>query len=181
MIVPFSLNKKIAVFSLLFCFLLDPIIGTFTYFYVKRTFIKIEVKNKISSGISRDKLVLLKFSVEESKKKLNWKHSREFEYNHNMYDVVEKKTIGDTVYYWCYYDHEEAELNRKIEKLIDRASNRSTKLITDLYYLMYFFKSLYCPLFFDLSFPTPQILGKKENQFSYLYSSIFISPSTPPP
>ena len=56
------------------------------------------------AGIDKSELVLFKFSKEETTTKLNWKHAKEFEFNQQMYDVVEKQVSKDSIHYWCWWD-----------------------------------------------------------------------------
>lgn len=105
--------KSITAGLLLCCVFVDPVIASFTWLYYQKAIIKREVKRQIIAGIDEDDLVLLKFSKEEAKTKLRWEHSKEFEYNRQMYDVVKTMTLGGMVYYWCWLDHEETKLNRR--------------------------------------------------------------------
>jgi len=82
--------------------------------------VKAQVESHIISTVSEDKLVLLKFSKEESEMLVRWEHPREFEYKRQMYDVVRKKTVGDTIYFWCWWDREETQLKREMERIASR-------------------------------------------------------------
>ncbi len=55
-------------------------------------------------------MVRLKFSKTEITTKLNWKHSKEFEFNNQMYDVVDKVVTRDSIRYWCWWDFKETEI-----------------------------------------------------------------------
>ena len=90
----------------------------FVYLQVEKAGLKREIKWKMIGGLDQNELVLLKFSKEETKEKLQWEHSKEFEYNGQMYDVVSKEIRGDTIYYRCWWDHEETALNKKLKKLV---------------------------------------------------------------
>lgn len=70
------------------------------------------------AGIDKSELELLKFSKAEIEQKLLWKHNREFQYQGEFYDVVQKETRGDSVFYWCWWDQEETELEKKLQKLV---------------------------------------------------------------
>lgn len=135
----------------------------------------------IDEGMDKSELVLLKFTKKETRTKLRWEHSREFEYNHRMYDIVEKKTVGDTVYYWCWYDHMETMLNFKLEELVSQAVDRSEGSQKKRSFLASSIKSLYCIFSFDINFSLSQLLNKPEGLFSDLYPKFSIQPPTPPP
>ncbi len=80
-----------------------------------------EIKRKIIAGIDKNELVLLKFSEKDKQNLLKWEHSKEFEYLGEMYDVVETNTVGDTTFYWCWWDYEETKLNKQLSKLVHAA------------------------------------------------------------
>lgn len=88
--------------------------------YQKHT-VRKEIKRQIINGLDKNDLVLLKFSSTESNSKLKWEHDKEFEYSGIMYDVIESKTKGDSVYYWCWQDDDETELNGNINTLAAQA------------------------------------------------------------
>ncbi len=104
-------------------------------------------------GIDRSELVLLKFSKEETQSQLRWEHAGEFEFRGEMYDIVEQTQLGDSIYYWCWWDYEETQLNLKLQSLLagvlDHNPDRKavSKRLTD------FFQKLFhetVPLWKDL-------------------------------
>jgi len=173
--------KSIVVFVLLSCLLVDPMIGTFTWLHYKKTMVKKEVERQILEGIDKDELIIFKFSKEETRTKLRWEHPREFEYNHKMYDIVETKTVGNTVYYHCYYDHEETMLNRELEELAKKALGEKPKIRKEIMLLTPHFKSLYCLFSFHGEVSISRLIYKQAGLFYHLYSQILIQPPTPPP
>ena len=112
--------KTSVVIFLIFC-LTAPFTGTYIFLGYKKNKIKSEVNELILKEKAKKDLVVLKFTHEESKTRLTWKHAREFEYNGQMYDIVDQKTEGDFIAYTCYKDHKETRLNREKEKLIAKA------------------------------------------------------------
>jgi len=173
--------KYLTVFMLLSCLLIDPMVGTFTWMHYKKTLVKKDVQKKINKGIDQDKLVLLQFSKKETETELRWSHPREFEYNHKMYDIVETKTEGDTVYYWCWYDHEETMLKREMEKVADKALGKDCKIGNETAILMSIAKNLYFPFLWNGDVSVPDILCHQDILFYHLYSQILFQPPTPPP
>ena len=94
-------------------------------------------------GINRERLVLLKFTKEEAQLKLQWEHAEEFEYHHQMYDVVSTVTKHDTIYYWCLPDEEETKLNRHLRELATKTAENDQQNKKDQKQLLYFYESLY--------------------------------------
>lgn len=120
--------KQAIAITLLICFI-APLGGTYIWLHQQKRQIKKQVKRHLIAGLSKNQLVLLKFTKADEQKKLRWEHAKEFEYNHQMYDVVTKQTIGDTTYYRCWWDNEETQLNKKLHTLLAKAlgTNKANK------------------------------------------------------
>ncbi len=136
------MNRKILGILLFFCLVL-PVAVSFLFLNNQLKQVKREVKRKIIAGIDKNELVLLKFTESQKKKQLKWKHSKEFQYNGEMYDIVETEIKGDTTYYWCWWDYKETKLNQKLEKLLSFALQNNPKKQKHQILLKNFFKSLY--------------------------------------
>jgi len=132
-------------------------------------------------GLEASELVLLKFTATASETKLKWAHSKEFEYNHQMYDVVETKIIGDTIYYWCWWDHLETKLNQQLSQLANKAFQDDPQNQEKHRWLLSYFKSLY---FIENFYPhllPPGTRRLRYAEYCSLYISASIQPPAPPP
>lgn len=109
--------KKLFPIFLLLC-LAAPFALTYSYLKVEKHQLKRSIKHQIIDGINKSELVLLRFSKKEIKEKLEWEHSKEFEYEGEMYDVVEKVETTDSVSYWCWWDYEETRLNKQLAGIL---------------------------------------------------------------
>lgn len=166
---------------LLFCLFVDPVIGTFAWLHCQKTILQKDVQQQIRDGMDREDLILLKFSKKEVLAELDWEHPGEFRYNHQMYDVVETITLGDTVYYWCWQDHEETQLNRHLEVLAARVLGKDRKIKEKDERLNPSFKSLYCTTAVLRNDQAPRLLPMPLRPATDPYSSLRIRPPTPPP
>ena len=173
--------KYLSVFILLSCLLIDPMVGPFTWMHYKKALVKKDVQKKIDEGIDQNKLVVLKFSKQETQTELRWSHPGEFEYNRKMYDIVETKTVGNTVYYKCWYDHEETMLNQKMQEVAQKALGKDPKISRKIAILFSSSQTLFGPIFFSGDVSIPEILCQKAGLFHHLYSQILFKPPTPPP
>jgi hypothetical protein len=106
---------------LLVCCLLLPFSGTYIFFHLKEIQIKKDVNTFIHNNIEEKDIITLRFSAEEIRTKLTWKHSREFVFDGHMYDIVDQGREGNSYWYRCYRDHKETRLYKEKEKLIARA------------------------------------------------------------
>jgi hypothetical protein len=155
----------------------------FLYLHFEKAALKREIKWKMVAGIDQNELVLLKFSKEEAEKQLRWEHSNEFEYEGQMYDVVSKEIKGDTIYYRCWWDHEETALNKKLQELVaqtfdkDKDKQRTQKQLTN------YFQSFFCSTLFEWQATVPEDLVEIYQTIVYEdnFSTIRLSPPTPPP
>lgn len=143
--------------------------------------VKKEIKKQIINGIDINELTLLEFSKIESQQKLEWEHSREFEYNGKMYDIVESKVKDDSVYYWCWEDNEETELNIKLNTLAEKDVGSNNTNNENLKRLSNFLFSL----FYSNEDPFNTENNKKSSSLSAYYINNYLSlptnPLTPPP
>lgn len=173
---------KSRVFSiiLILCFV-APVTTTYIILKYQKKQVKREVKWKMIAGIDKEELVLLKFTQEEKRTQLKWKHSKEFEYKGEMYDIVESKLVGDTTYYWLWWDHEETKLNKQLSHLVSYALGQNPKNKENQKRLQNFFKSLY---FSEDVRKESLVFLEVENKYYFsekFYHSIFLTPPVPPP
>ena len=163
------------------CFPADQAVGAFTWLHIRKMIVKKEVRRHIIAGPEEDRLVLLKFSKNETDALLRWEHSTEFEYNGQMYDVVETWTRGDTVYYRCWWDREETRLNNRLRELAARALKESPKVGGENDSWSFFYKSLPFAVDGEWKIRTPELSGEPSWAHPDTYSSIVSRPPTPPP
>ncbi|WP_343785506.1 hypothetical protein [Wandonia haliotis] len=102
---------------LLIAVLYIPFLGLRTYFELERKQIRKEVKRKLMSEVPVDQLVELRFSKHTIDREVNWKHSKEFEYRGEMYDIVYRKEKNDSLFFHCWWDREETALNQRVNQL----------------------------------------------------------------
>ncbi len=113
------IKTALALILLLGLFL--PFAGSYLFFNYREKTVKKEVSALILSGIKEDQLVNLTFATAEIDKQLTWKHSREFEFDGHMYDIVRQSMHGDSITYACFRDHKETRLFREKHKTIAKA------------------------------------------------------------
>ncbi|MBI2280155.1 MAG: hypothetical protein HYU68_05650 [Bacteroidetes bacterium] len=162
--------------------MVTPFMGSYFWLKHHKKLIKKEVKKQMIAGMDKSELILLKFTKTETETKLDWKHSKEFEYNDQMFDVVEKETHGDTTSYLCWLDRAETKLNKRLRELVTLTLGNNAQNQNQQKQLTHFLKSLYCTQLnvFKLNNPinkSPRIYETKI--FSLLFKIDTIP--TPPP
>ncbi len=108
--------KKSISILLLISFII-PFWGAVTILQFQKTKTRIEVKKQIKAGLFPEELTLLKFSKMEARALLHWEHNKEFEFNGQMYDIIERGQSGDSLWFLSYWDHHETKIKRKLNKL----------------------------------------------------------------
>jgi hypothetical protein len=176
-----ELKVKITTIILFIC-LTAPVVITFPILKYQKKLIKREIKWKIIAGMDKSELVLLKFSKRDLND-LNWKHSKEFEYKSQMYDIVEFQKKNDTSYYWCWWDHAETALNKKLNSIVIGALGHNQDNKENLFYLDAFYKNLFCESNFNLYRNKQVFVDSKINYFydENKYCSFIFPPIPPPP
>lgn len=161
--------------------LIIPFTTVYFLFQYQKKQVKREIKHRMIEGISKSELVLLKFTLAQTQSSLSWEHSKEFEYIGQMYDVVEKKFKGDTIYYWCWADNKETKLNKQLDKLLQYALGCNTNNKENQKRLSNFYKSLFFEKFSITTKFYPPINNKQKSICFINYISISNQPTDPPP
>lgn len=165
----------------LLCVIIATPMLTYLWLNVQKAMVRHTVREQLKESPEENELVLLKFTATESTAKLKWEHSKEFEYDHQMYDVVETKIIGDTIYYWCWWDHKETKLNQQLRHWFDNAFSTDPQNREKHRWLLSYFKSLY---FIENFYPhllPPGTWRLRYDEYCSLYYSTSIQPPAPPP
>ncbi len=173
---------KKQIISIVFLFILIvPAIATYSWLQQKKRAVKKEVKQEMIAGIDKSELVFFKFSKVELNSKLRWEHHKEFEYNHQMYDVVTRITEKDSVLLWCWWDSKETKLNIQLQQLLEVAFNNDSTTKEKQNQIIIFYKGLYYqPLFSWLPIGDT---NKTILIFSKIirYRNVFSQINSPPP
>lgn len=165
---------------LLFLAFVAPVGTAFVVLHYQKKQVKRAVKWKMIAGIDREELVVLKLTEAEKKTELNWKHSKEFEYRGEMYDIVETAVSGDTTTYWLWWDSEETELNKQLDNLVAQVFGKSPKDEQGQEMLTQFYKQLFCEYSEPIS---PAFIPEETTYTPYAenFSSALLTPPSPPP
>lgn len=86
--------------------------------HLQKRQIRKEVKTKLLAATSSDELVHLFVPKNQIQSVLIWEHDHEFEYQGEMYDVVETIEHKEAIEYVCWWDHEETAINKKLQALV---------------------------------------------------------------
>lgn len=161
--------------------LLAPAVTTFSWLQFKKAILSHEVKNMLIAGIERNELTLLKFSKAGSERELTWEHAKEFEYKKQMYDVVDSKIVGDTIYFWCWQDNAETLLNNQFAGIIEQAFQQDPQQREKQEKLVSFYQSLYCTEPFDWKNEPLYLADIIHVHLLISFSSFSSRPPFPPP
>ncbi len=166
---------------LLILILIVPFYGTWSWLELQKKKVKKAVKWRIIEGIDRSELVLLSFTHHESEILLRWIHSREFEFNDEMYDIVETLSDPDSVHYWCWWDNEETKLNRELKGVVTSLFGKSSNNNEKINRLVNFCISLYCEDIPEHHIGSYYCSAVSESFYYCNYHPPFIIMKSPPP
>lgn len=104
----------------------------------------------------------------------------EFEFDHQLYDIVETEFKGETTDYWCWLDHKETNLDKKLDKILAKALGNDPQKKEYQKRLNTIFKSLYYSKTTNFlkvtNFSTWEF-----NTYTTIYHSVSFPPPVPPP
>lgn len=137
------MRSRTAGILLLFC-LAAPCALTVVWLQFQKHLVKKTVKKQMIAGLDPSDLVLLKFSKKDAKTALEWEHAGEFEFQGQMFDVVETAEKGDSVFYRCWPDGAESKLNQKLAQTVGGTWEKHPQKRQGEQRLLDFFKTFFC-------------------------------------
>jgi hypothetical protein len=123
-------------------------------------------------------LVFNKEDIEKGRIDFRWIHSREFKYNGDMYDIVEKKETDEQLIVTCINDTKEKKLEEEFEKRVHRNSTEEKQRPSTNNYN---FVSLSEPVQSENAGTTPVCESKLNYWLNEFYRSIQPDIPSPPP
>lgn len=174
------MNNRLKGILLLFALIASTLLS-FIWLSYQKYEIKGEVRKMISNGIEEEELVLLKFTKEESETKLKWEHAREFSYKQKMYDIVESQIVGDSVFYLCWKDQKETNVNNNLKMIANKFFNCKSQQDQKKDQINNFYKSLYCQQNIIKDNTLTELQINKLSAYFLLIQTQAFSPPSPPP
>ena len=108
---------------LIFAFCL-PALSTWSLFSLRRQEIRKEIKTRIKQGVPQAERTIVRLSdTEMQSSDFTWVKDHEFRYQGKMYDVLERKVIGDRTEFACILDEDETRLFKTLDEQIQSALN----------------------------------------------------------
>ncbi|WP_144603332.1 hypothetical protein [Algoriphagus algorifonticola] len=109
---------KIRLSSILLLFVLSgPLSISLLWLNFQKTQLQNSFESRFEESEEKSNLLTLSFTREESQTLLEWEHEREFEYQGEMYDVLEIKEDGDQIHYLVWRDQEETKIKKQLSEL----------------------------------------------------------------
>lgn len=152
------------------------------WFVNQRHLARKEVKRMIKSGLRESELEVFVFSEEETETKLRWEHSKEFEYKGEMYDIIRRDTVNDSLSYWVWHDTQETFLNQQHLAWLDATLRGNVPFKNTKSQFSVFLKTLY----YSNSTANTTFAESHANRLKTPFKSPLIeelsaSPPSPPP
>lgn len=173
------MKKFIGIFLLMSIMFILPLSFTGIYLYKKK--IKREIKWRMIAGLDKSELVELKFTSSQMESELRWEHSKEFEYRGQMYDVASRSVLGDTTTFYCWWDHQETALNKKLKSLVQLAMGQQQPNQDQQSQLRLFMSTLFYSIPNQWKVCT-KIAGKRYFEAKFFHwTDVYPSDFAPPP
>lgn len=171
--------KKLFAILLLVSFSVQ-IWGYHLYYKVQQQQIRNEVRSRLRNQQEEETTIKFVFNLSLNEDKaLQWEEDHEFSYNGTMYDVIEKKTIGEKLYIRCISDGTETSLVNSYKGMLkDDFSGNANKRTSPL-------KKLFSALFEEMTFADPVVFPGNISLSCFSYKSFLLTAPTevltPPP
>ena len=175
-----TLRHRIIALSLLAALTL-PMAGVMLWLKVEQYQTRKEVKHMLMEHVDRAELVRLSFSHEQVSQALRWKHSKEFEYDGVMYDIVSQAQQGDSMTYWCWKDDKETKLERQLDQLTEAMLNNSPDRQKQQDGWQHFLKNLYASALPNFAFNPESARSSYGRFIEEVFPSRSIPTPSPPP
>lgn len=142
--------------------------------------IRSEIKKAIKEGVPENQLVSFRFHKQEE----NWinliwtKPKKEFRFNNQMYDVVERREEKDSIYFKCIHDVKESGLFQQIDKMTNKQTSKEKSIV------IYWSKQVYSPqngIANYIQKPDESLTKMKYPYQGIRFNSLSLSPPLPPP
>lgn len=119
------MKKPIAILFL--ALILFQLTGFLIVFKIKQNAIRKEIKLLIKNGVPENELFTIEFNS-SNQMDFDWKHSKEFAYKGNMYDIVRTDTINQSTYlFYCVNDFQEKQLFANLDQIISHCYSEKSK------------------------------------------------------
>lgn len=143
--------------------------------------LKKSIKKELIHQTALDKLELLTFKSSEINTRVSWKDAHEFSFNGNMYDIVSSQIVNDSVYYWCWPDLKETQLNKQLYHLLDTALGQNPIRSESTTKLFQYCATWYLDIREVTVLPASVFHSKFVAYYNKYLPTIYLEHVTPPP
>ena len=172
-------KRQISSIFLMLCFI-APIGLTYAVLKLKQWQVREQIEHEIMLGIDKGELLQLTFSKTDAAD-LEWEHDREFMFEGQSYDVVEKEETTDSITYHVWWDKVETKIKNQLAELVSKALNQDEKQQQNQNQLQDFFKTLFHSQSAEHPFEFSIVSNQNFWTTVSVYSSLSWSPPVPPP
>ncbi|MCB0761213.1 MAG: hypothetical protein KDC12_06775 [Flavobacteriales bacterium] len=138
------------------------------------------MKRSIVAGLDESELEILTFAQADTTSTIHWIHSKEFEFNGERYDIVSRHFSTDSVTYVCWWDSQETQLCKQLNKVLAHAFGHHPVKQERERNLWSFYKNLFSP---PQNATTTVVLDSMEHNYTqdHWKRSNSTTPPSPPP
>jgi hypothetical protein len=159
-----------------------PVLGSYLGLRQQQRIVRRAVKHAMERGLSDAELVRWRFTAAEAAA-LDWKEEgREFRHEGQMYDIVRAAWTDGHLEFWCWWDHEESELEQRLERLVRVAMGGDADPHSPAASWGDCFKRVFTPAAPEIFAPEPVLHTRAwAHPRAYPASAPALAPPVPPP
>lgn len=176
-----SNELKATVATILLALLLLPFGGSYLFLGLEKSKAKKQAAVAMANVENPVEIIELAISKADIKTDVRWEHAREFEYKGQMYDIIDQKEKGDTIYFNVYWDKLETMVNHKLNELIALHLKGKSDQNDDSQLVVSLFKAIYLsPDFQTKALGRPIMVSPNFEYFNF-YTPLTLGFEGPPP
>jgi hypothetical protein len=143
--------------------------------------LKKSIKKELIHQTALNELELLTFKRSEINTRVSWKDAHEFSLNGNMYDIVSSQIVNDSIYYWCWPDRKETQLNAQLYHLLDTALGQNPVRSESTTKLFQYCATWYLDINLVTVLPASVFHSKIIAHYNKYLPTFYLENVTPPP
>lgn len=172
-------KRQISSILLMLCFI-APLGLTFAVLKLRQWQVREQIEHEILLGMDKGELLQLTFSKADAAE-LEWEHDREFMFEGQSYDVVEKEETADSITYHVWWDKIETKIKNQLAELVSIALNQDEEHQQNQNQLQDFLKTLFHSKNAEHTVEFSIVSNQDFSITVPVYTSLSWSPPVPPP
>lgn len=174
-------SNRLIITLILFTALIGPVLVTTGWLQYHRYATRERIERQLYLTQESTEVVTLTFAKTDIKKLLEWEHNREFEFQGQMYDVIDANETPDSITYRCIWDKAETRIKKQLNQLVAQSLENDTQHHSRQQQIQIQLLKLYFEPTFNWQSKADGIARINHSCCTPNYSQLFYSLDNPPP